>query len=166
MISAERGILRLMSDLRIGSMPVEALVTKLGSDAMTPGSGAAGALALALAAACASKAIAITAKHRALPEALANAAPVIAQLREAALHGADADAEQFRQYLQHRNGATAEELRHTDRTLIELCASLNTLLDRIAADVHPIVAGDITAARALLAAASAIHQRNEATTPP
>ena len=46
-----------MSDNRIGAMPVDALVAKLGSDAMTPGSGAAGALALALAAACASKAI-------------------------------------------------------------------------------------------------------------
>jgi Formiminotransferase-cyclodeaminase len=152
-----------MSEHRIGSMPVETLVIELGSDAMTPGSGAAGALALALAAACASKAIAITAKHRALPEALANAAPSIAQLREAALHGADEDAEQFRHYLQHRTATTAAELRHTDRTLLGLCESLSALLDRIAADIHPIVAGDITAARALLAAASAIHQRNEGT---
>jgi formiminotetrahydrofolate cyclodeaminase len=152
-----------MTDDRIGALPVATLVAKLGSDAITPGSGAAGALALALAAACAGKAIAITAKHRSLPEALAGAARSIEHLRDAALHGADADADQFVNYLRHRNFEAAEELRQTDRTLFDLCESLSALLDRIAGDIHPVVAGDITAARALLAAASAIHQRNEAT---
>ena len=50
-----------MSEDRIGALPIETLVARLGSDAIAPGSGAAGAHALALAAACASKALAITA---------------------------------------------------------------------------------------------------------
>jgi formiminotetrahydrofolate cyclodeaminase len=153
-----------MNDSKIGSMPIETLVSRLGSDAMTPGSGAAGALALALAAACASKAIAITAKHRALPDVLADCARSIAHLQTAALHGADEDADHFRQFLQHRSAATAEELRQTDLTLFDLCQSLSDLIDRIAADIHPVVAGDISAARALVAAAAVIHQRNSATT--
>jgi formiminotetrahydrofolate cyclodeaminase len=153
-----------MSENRIGGMPIETLVGKLGSDAMTPGSGAAGALALALAAACASKAIAITAKHRPLPDALVDAARMLAQLQEAAIHGADEDADRFREYLHHRSIATAEQLRQTDHCLLLLCQSLKDLVDRIAADVHEVVAGDISAARALTEAAAAIHLRNQATT--
>jgi formiminotransferase-cyclodeaminase len=152
-----------MSDSKIGAMPIETFLAKLGSDAMTPGSGSAGALALALAAACASKALSITAKHQPLSDALASAARSIAELQEAALHGADEDADHFRQYLQHRSAATAEELRDTDRCLLALCEVLKDLVERICADIHPVVAGDISAARALIAAASAIHQRNGAT---
>jgi formiminotetrahydrofolate cyclodeaminase len=151
-----------MSDSRIGAMPIEALVARLGSDAMTPGSGAAGALALALAAACASKALAITAKHRALPEALVKSAGAIARVQAAAIRGADEDAEAFREFLQHRNANTVEELRQTDCTLLSLCDSLRELIDGICGDVHPVVAGDITAARALIDAAAAIHLRNSA----
>jgi len=151
-----------MSDSRIGAMAVETLVAKLGSDAIAPGSGAAGALALALAAACASKALAITAKHRPLPDALLAAASSIARLQEAALRGADEDADHFKEFLQHRNARTAEELQRTDRGLLTLCAALNELIDGICADIHPVVAGDISAARALVVAASAIHQRNTA----
>ena len=153
-----------MSESKIGAIPIENLLANLGSDAMTPGSGAAGALALALAAACASKAIAITAKHRPLPEALVNAARSIAQLQEAALHGADDDADRFTQFLRHRSVATADELRQTDCSLLGLCKSLSSLIDRICPDIYPVVAGDISAARALVEAASAIHQRNSATT--
>ena len=151
-----------MSDNRIGAMPVETLVAKLGSDAITPGSGAAGALALALAAACAGKALAITAKHRPLSDTLVEAARSIAQLQEAALRGADDDADHFKEFLRHRSAETANELRQTDRGLLALCASLNEIVDQICADIHPIVAGDITAARALVEAASAIHRGNTA----
>ncbi len=149
---------------RLGAMPIDALVAKLGSDAITPGAGAAGAIVLALAAACASKAIAITAKHRALPAALVDAARSIEELRGAALHGADEDVERFRTYLLHRDAETADELRESDRTLLELCDSLKEIVDRISADVHDVVAGDISAARVLTQAAAAIHLRNEATT--
>jgi formiminotetrahydrofolate cyclodeaminase len=149
-----------MSEDRIGAMPIETLVTRLGSDAITPGSGAAGALALALAAACASKALAITAKHRPLSDGLVAAARSIGQLQAAALQGADEDADHFREFLQHRSAETSDELRQVDCSLLTLCKSLNDLIDRICGDIHPVVAGDISAARALVAAASAIHQRN------
>ena len=152
-----------MNEHRIGALPIETLVAQLGSDAITPGSGAAGALALALAAACAGKAIAITAKHRPLPDALAEAARSIAQLRETALQGADEDADHFEKFLRHRSAATADELRQTDCSLLGLCQSLTDLIDRICADIHPVVAGDISAARALVAAAAAIHRRNATT---
>jgi formiminotetrahydrofolate cyclodeaminase len=151
-----------MSDDRIGAMPIETLVARLGSDAIAPGSGAAGALALALAAACASKALAITAKHRPLSGDLVEAARSIAQLQEAALRGADEDGDHFRKFLQHRSAETSDELRQTDCNLLTLCKSLNDLIDRICGDIHPVVAGDISAARALVAAAAAIHQRNTA----
>jgi formiminotetrahydrofolate cyclodeaminase len=150
--------------MKIAALPVETLVTRLGSDAMTPGAGAAGAITLALAAGCASKAIAITAKHRTLPPALVDAARSIARLQEAALHGADEDVEHFRAYLKHRSAETAEELRQSDESLRDLCESLKALIDRISGDVHEIVAGDISAARVLTEAAVSIHLRNEATT--
>jgi Formiminotransferase-cyclodeaminase len=153
-----------MSENKIGAMPIEALVAQLGSDAKTPGSGAAGALALALAAACASKAIAITAKHRPLSDALVDAARSLALIQEAALHGADEDADLFKKYLLHRSIATAEDLRRTDHGLLVLCQSLKDLVDRISGDIHEVVAGDISAARALTEAAAAIHLRNETTT--
>jgi formiminotetrahydrofolate cyclodeaminase len=152
-----------MNDNRIGAMSLEGLLATLGSDAPTPGSGAAGALALALAAACASKALAITAKHRALSADLVDAGRSIAHLLEAAVDGADADAIHFKKYLQQRSSATAEELRQTDHCLLDLCVALGELIDRVSADIHPIVAGDIAAARALVTAAAAIHRRNEAT---
>jgi formiminotetrahydrofolate cyclodeaminase len=151
-----------MSENKIGAMPVEMLMAKLGSDSITPGSGAAGAVALALAAACASKAIAITAKHRPLSSAMLEAARSIAQLQEAALHGADEDSDHFEKFLRHRNAATAEELRQVDCSLLGLCKVMNDLIDRICGGIHPVVAGDITAARALVTAAAAIHQRNSA----
>jgi formiminotetrahydrofolate cyclodeaminase len=153
-----------MRENKIGSIAVATLVAKLGSNAVTPGSGAAGAIALALAAACASKALAITAKHRSLSAELAEAAQTLSQLQEEALRGAEEDADHFKEYLQHRNPATAEELRQTDRGLIELCEALREIVSRVGGDVHPSVVGDITAARALVTAAAAIHRRNEATT--
>src|SRR5689334_14243433 len=154
-IARASDILHAMNDKKIGSMPVETLVGSLGSDAMTPGSGAAGAIALALAAACASKAIAITAKHRPLSDALLESARSLAHLQGAGIHGADEDAERFRQFLQHHSPTTAADLRHTDLILLDLCKSLSGVIDRIADDIHPIVAGDITAARALVGAAAA-----------
>ncbi len=150
--------------MRIATMPVETLVTRLGSDAMTPGAGAAGAITLALAAGCASKAIAITGKHRTLPPALVDAARSIARLQEAALHGADEDVEHFRTYLKHRSAETAKELRQSDESLRDLCESLQALIDRISGDIHEVVAGDLSAARVLTEAAMTIHVRNEATT--
>jgi formiminotetrahydrofolate cyclodeaminase len=149
-----------MSEQRIGAMPVETLVTRLGSDAVTPGAGAAGALALAFAAACASKALAITAKHRTLPAALVEAAGSIARLQSAALRGADEDAEHFKEFLEHRSARTAEELLQADCSLLALCDSLRDLIDRISGEVDPIVAGDVSAARALVEAAAAIHRGN------
>jgi hypothetical protein len=152
----------MADEVRIRMMPVETFVARLAGDNVAPGSGAAGALAIALAAACASKAILITAKHGGLDPALAGALAPIAQLREAALSGADEDAHDFQSFLREPNGAAAGELRQTDQSLVGLCQSLSDIIDRIGGKTHDVVRGDIKAARALLAAASDIHRSNKA----
>jgi formiminotetrahydrofolate cyclodeaminase len=151
------------NELRIGATAIEAFIAALASDAVSPGCGAAGAVALALAAACARKAILITAKHRALSQPLRVALPALAQLQETALHEADEDSDGFRKLIRHPDASATEDVRETDSRLLDDCQSLSDIVDSVSGEIHDVAEGDIRAARALLAAAFAIHQFNKAT---
>ena len=146
-----------MSDLR--PLPLSDLLAALASDRISPGSGTAAAAAMAFAAACAVKALAISRKHRAADEVALAAETQLQEIIRGSLQRADADSACFEDFLRHRNQQTARALLEADQETQALAAELLVLLDRVEPGVHPVVAGDIFAARALLDAATRIQAR-------
>jgi len=144
-----------MSDPR----PFSQLLAALASDRISPGSGTAAAGAMAFAAACAAKALAISRKHRAPDEVAVAAQTRLEELLAKSLQRADVDSARFEDFLRRKNRETAAALIEADQETRALATELLMLLDRIEPDVHPVVAGDIFAARALLDAASRIQAR-------
>lgn len=135
------------------------VLAALASDHISPGSGTAAAAAMAFAAACAAKALAISAKHR-----VANADALAAQARLTDMIGrslqrADIDSACFEAFIHHRNQQTASALIGADQATRALARELADVLDDIEPSVHPVVSGDILAARALLDAATRIQSR-------
>jgi hypothetical protein len=135
------------------------LLRALASDRISPGSGTAAAGAMAFAAACAAKALAISRKHRAPDEVALAAQTTLGALMAKSLARADVDSARFEDFLRHKNQQTARALIEADRETQALAAELGVLLDRVEPLVHPVVAGDIFAARALLDAATRIQAR-------
>jgi hypothetical protein len=146
----------------LGDLPVSTLVERIGSDQISPGSGAAGAVALALGAACGAKAVSITLKHvhdkRELKAALAS----FEKLGRLALQGAEADAEAFAEFVQHNTADTAAELFGTGDRIAHLIGALFRIIDEVDSLVKPSMTGDLLAAKGLAAAAQAIQHANEA----
>ena len=135
------------------------LLAALASDHIAPGSGTAGAAAMAFAAACAGKALAISRRHRALDEVALAAQTQLQEIVRKSLERADVDSARFEDFLRHKNQQTARALLEADEQTQALAAELGAVLDRIEPGVHPVVAGDILAARALLEAATRIQER-------
>ncbi len=131
----------------------------LASDAVSPGSGAAAAATLAFAAACAGKALAISRKRRPTDNHTSTAAEQLADLVRRALARADTDSALFESFVHCRSAQAAAELLRADAASQALARELDTLLNEIDASIHPVVAGDIAAARILLSAASLIQAR-------
>jgi hypothetical protein len=139
--------------------PLSELLAALASDHISPGSGTAGAIAMAFAAACAGKALAISRKHRAADEVALAAQTQLQEIVRKSLERAGVDSARFADFLHHKNQQTARALIEADRETQALAAELLVLLDRIEPGVHPVVSGDILAARALLEAAARIQDR-------
>jgi formiminotetrahydrofolate cyclodeaminase len=135
------------------------LLAALASDHISPGSGTAGAAAMAFAAACAGKALAISRKHRAADEVALAAQTQLQEIVRKSLERADVDSARFEDFLHYKNQQTARALIEADQETQALAAELLVLLDRIEPGVHPVVSGDILAARALLGAAARIQDR-------
>jgi formiminotetrahydrofolate cyclodeaminase len=135
------------------------LLSALASDHISPGSGTAAAAALGFAAACAAKALAISRKHRAADEVALAAQTQLQEIIRNSLQRAEVDTACFENFLHHRNQQTARALLEADQQAQALAAQLRVVLDRIEPGVHPVVAGDILAARALLDAAARIQAR-------
>jgi formiminotetrahydrofolate cyclodeaminase len=135
------------------------VLISLASDAASPGSGAAAAATLAFAAACAGKALAISRKHRAADEPTQAAERRLAELVGLALERADVDSALFEKFLHEKSAQAATELLRADAESQAVARELDTLLSEIEATVHPVVAGDVAAARILLSAASLIQCR-------
>ena len=135
------------------------VLAALASDAASPGSGTAAAVTMALSAACAGKALAISRKHRPPEEYLQRAERRLAAIVRRSLGQADTDAKLFDEFIHHRNANSAAELVCADASSQDLATELASLLDAIAEAVHPVVQGDIAAARALLVAVHTIEAR-------
>lgn len=114
---------------------------------------------MAFAAACAGKALAISRKHRAADEVALAAQTQLQEIVRKSLERADIDSARFADFLHHKNQQTARALIEADQQTQALAAQLRVLVDRIEPGVHPVVAGDILAARALLEAAARIQDR-------
>jgi hypothetical protein len=133
------------------------LLANLAGDHISPGSGTAAAAAMGFAAACAAKALAISRKHRAADEVALAAQTQLHEIIRKSLQRADADSACFENFLRHKNQQTARALLDSDQQTQALAAQLLVVLDRIAPGVHPVVSGDMLAARALLEAATRIQ---------
>jgi S-adenosylmethionine:diacylglycerol 3-amino-3-carboxypropyl transferase len=114
---------------------------------------------MAFAAACAGKALAISRKHRAADEVALAAQTQLQEIVRKSLERADIDSARFADFLHHKNQQTARALIEADQQTQALAAQLRVLVDRIEPGVHPVVSGDILAARALLEAAARIQDR-------
>lgn len=136
------------------------LLDALASDAVMPGAGTAGGIALALAAACAGKAVAITLRHDVDNAELAALKQQFADMKQHALHLAEADALQFQRYLQSANAQTTQALLHTDNKLVDESRRLAQLLDQHEHLIADNMKGDWQAARALGRACLLIEQGN------
>jgi hypothetical protein len=135
------------------------VLAALASDAASPGSGAAAAVAMAFAAACAGKALAISRRHRPPADHLQLAEQRLTGIVRRSLARADADAKLFEEFIHHRRTGAAAELIRADESSQALAIELSGTLDEITPAVHPVVEGDIAAARALLSAVNAIQKR-------
>jgi formiminotetrahydrofolate cyclodeaminase len=148
----------------IASLRVDELIGAIGSDEVSPGSGAASAVCLALAVACATKAAAISLKHSPDDEALRTAEGQFKALCDQALQAGDRDSAAFERFVQEKTPNAAEHLIRTDEQLGALARQLLVGLDTVKSRIHCVVAGDVMAARTLAQAALVIEQSNVAET--
>jgi hypothetical protein len=149
------------------SLPNQTLadfVNRLGSTAIAPGSGAAGAVALALAAGCVAKAFAISYRHT-NASGLREAADHARSLAAIALEGAQRDGDDFRRWLQSHSAPAAEALRQDARKLLCLSSVLQELIATHRPAVIPSLAADLCAALDFIAAFEAIETRNSGELP-
>jgi formiminotetrahydrofolate cyclodeaminase len=135
------------------------LLAALASDHISPGSGTAAAAAMALGAACAAKALVISRKHRAADQNALAAQTRLTDIIGRSLQRADTDSTCFEAFIRHKNQQTAGALISADQATQALARELADVLDDIEPSVHPVVSGDILAARALLDAATRIQSR-------
>jgi formiminotetrahydrofolate cyclodeaminase len=146
--------------MSIADTTLKDVLTALASDAPSPGSGAAASVTLAFAAACAGKAVTITRKHRPAETDNMNAAELrLAEIVRSSLERADSDAALFESFIHHKDRQAAEALLRADESAQALGRELGAVLDEIAPTIHPVVAADIAAARALLSAVTLIEAR-------
>lgn len=128
----------------------------IGSSRPSSGAGVAAGVALALGIACAQKAVAVTLKHRA-DDRLAEAAARLQTLRERALELARLDAVLFESYLRHQAAEDAARLVTAAEAFQQLSQDVAHELQGLEGRIDDCVAGDITAARALVQASRAIE---------
>jgi hypothetical protein len=139
---------------------LEEVIESVASEGISPGAGAAGAVALALAAACAGKAVAITLKRRPDDAALRQSRDKLAAIGRRALRGAEADASRFEDFVRDKDAKAADRLVGIGERLQRLAGDLESALAEIESRVDPVVANDVTAARALGLAFTAIQSLN------
>ena len=136
------------------------LVQRIQSRQVAPGCGAAAAVTLALSAACAGKAVAVTLKHRPSATALRRARVRLRGIARRALAGAERDAESFVGFVRARDGTSARRLLHAGESLTAAARELLGVLGSIEPRVLRRVSADVSAARALCAAALEIERTN------
>jgi hypothetical protein len=144
----------------VADQPIGAMLDAVASTEPAPGAGAAGGIALAFGIACARKAVAMTRKHHPDDETLTGLGQRLAGLSDQALAGAEADATAFRAYIHaaaDERGDLLDTLIAVDECLVAIGDEARTLLLAVRTDIYPTMAGDVSAAFALIAAARAVH---------
>jgi hypothetical protein len=147
---------------QLADLTVAEFVEAVGKDQPAPGCGGAAALGLALAAACARKVLAISARRHGGVASLAEAAERCRIIAEAALQGAQRDADNFRALLAAagREDGPASRLEGDAQVLIGLAAELRQMLEDYADGIAPNVEADAAAALTLIEAFERIEMRN------
>ncbi len=144
----------------ISDQPLGAFVDAVARDQPAPGAGSAAAVCLALAAACAAKAFRISARHED-DAGLAAAADRAEALARAALADGQRDIDDFTALLESGGDPGPERALQADgEALLAHVAELRALVEAHRAAVIPVMAGDVTAALALTAAAERVVKRN------
>jgi len=115
----------------LGDLSVCTFVERIGSDHISPGSGAAGAVTLAFGAACGTQAVSVTFKHAHDNRELKAALKRLKKLGRLALQGADADAGGFAEFIQHKTADTAAELIGTGDRMTHLIEALFTIVHKV-----------------------------------
>lgn len=146
----------------IAQMRVQELIATIGEQGLTAGAGAAGAVTLALAAACAAKAASISLRHQPANERLPRLLDLLERIGRFALAGADRDAQAFATFLRENTLGAVVDLLHEGDRLLRLNDIVADTLEKLAPEIIPSMAGDVVAARALLAAARRIQETNSA----
>jgi formiminotetrahydrofolate cyclodeaminase len=154
----------MRSDQSLSDQTLADFVKRLGSTAVAPGSGAAGAVALALAAGCVAKAFSISYRHTDASE-LREATDQARSLATIALEGAQRDGDDFHRWLQSHSAPAAEALRQDARKLLCLSSALRELIATYRAAVIPSLTADLGAALDFIAAFEAIETRNDGELP-
>jgi len=145
----------------VSTLQVKTLLDSIGSNAISPGAGAAGAIALGLAAACASKAVRISLRHSPENPELKSALETFQRIAGSALTEADLDSRAFEAFVHDRDSSSAERLVCEGEEFGRLIVAFKAAIEEIESRIHPNMAGDVTAAKALAAAAKRIQRRNE-----
>ena len=153
-----------VADQGLSDQTLADFVNRLGSTAMAPGSGAAGAVALALAAGCLAKAFGLSYRHTSASE-LREAADHSRALATIALECAQRDGEDFRRWLESHSAPAAAALRQDARQLFGLSSVLKKLLATHRDAVIPALIADLEAALDFIAAFEAIETRNNSELP-
>jgi formiminotetrahydrofolate cyclodeaminase len=145
----------------VSSLQVQALLDSIGSNAISPGAGAAGAIALGLAAACAGKAVGMSLKHFPDNSELKSALETLHSIAQSALAEADRDSRAFEAFTHDKLPASVERLVCEGEQFAQLIALLTATLEEVEPRIQPNMTGDVIAAKALAKAARRIQQRNE-----
>jgi methenyltetrahydrofolate cyclohydrolase len=155
-------VARTMTSTSMADLRISEFVEGISSDKISPGAGAAGAVALALGAACAQKAVSISLKHSPHDSRLAKALADLEKVRNCALQDAEADSQEFADFIRHRTASGARELVETGEAMAHLIDALLVIIEDVEAHVRPSMKSDLIAAKSLAAAARTIQSTNEA----
>jgi len=144
----------------LAGMTIGAFLEGISSTAPSPGAGSAAGAALATGIACARKAVAMTLRHHPDEAYLVGLGAHLAGLAEQALAGAEADATIFPTFIHARGEARADALESliaVGENMVAIGDEARGLLLGVRTEIYPTMAGDVSAALALIAAARTIH---------
>lgn len=148
----------------LGDLRIRELLQLIGSSAVSPGAGVAGAVALALAAACARKAASVSLKHHADDQVLQRAQATLEEIEREALVDGERDAEAFSTLVHEKSRVTVERLLREEERLGYLITRLTVEIEAIASRIQAAMTGDIVAAKALVSATQRICDSNRGET--
>lgn len=135
-------------------------LARLSGEPGAPGAGAAGALALALAAGCARKAAVLSAKRAPEDTVLTEAASELEICIRRALELGVEDGRCLEAHLAEHSELTTAAIEECGQALLALATRIDTVVTRLQGRVGAMLAADLVAATALVAAGRVVQNRN------